>query len=354
MLKDLPFPPPFTLKGLIRTYKIVEKFRQGSCGAIYKTSCGLIVKVIPEELYSHEEFEIVTSISHPNMMHAIDVGKISLHNNKDQDTKQQDFVFYVMPMVIKSLEDMSRDNDLVHVSCHQKLVWVFELLDALIYLSNSGYIHGDIHPKNVLLHITPSFQSKLVFCDFNLSHNIKTMNEWIKFLNENDKHDNLSSFQKQFRTSTPPFSSPLSLYNNEYWRNKSDFDYLNKITKGDTPQDEDLCLSDVFAFAQLVTYILFNGDSFLGGYEIDTTDTTDVTIGLIKKDTNIKQIVQEYKMYLYAEDHETYFKEWYTDKVETYYKNVSPETNEQLEQTRYILNHFLRIKQADRNCFSTI
>jgi hypothetical protein len=50
MFKDLPFPPPFTLKGLIRTYKIVEKFKQGSCGTIYKTSCGLIVKVIPEEL----------------------------------------------------------------------------------------------------------------------------------------------------------------------------------------------------------------------------------------------------------------------------------------------------------------
>lgn len=342
MFKDLPFPPPFTLKGLIRKYKIVEKFKQGSCGSIYKTSCGLIVKVIPEELYSQEEFEIVTSISHPNMMHAIDVGKINL---QDQDNKQQDFVFYVMPMVIKSLEDMSGDNDLVHVSCHQKLVWVFELLDALIYLSNSGYIHGDIHPKNVLLHITPSFQCKLVFCDFNLSHKIQTMNEWIKFL---DEHDNLSSFQKQFRTSTPPFSSPLSLYNNEYWRNKSDFNYLNVITKGDVPHNEDLCLSDVFAFAQLATYILFNGDSFLGGYEIDSIT------GLVKKDTNIKQILQEYKLYLYAENQETYFKDWYDNKVKTYYKDESSKIKEQLEQTRYILNHFLRIKQADRNCFSTI
>ena len=146
-------------------YKILEKLGSGGMAVVYKARCTLLdrlvtVKVLREELVSdgefvrrfHREAQAVAKLSHPNIVNVYDVG-------------QEDGVPYIVMEYIEgeTLKDLIRREGKLEPK--RALDIAVQICAALEHAHESGIIHRDIKPQNIL--ITP--QGRVKVTDFGIA-----------------------------------------------------------------------------------------------------------------------------------------------------------------------------------------
>jgi len=239
-LKKLPLP--YSILSSRGSYVLQSILAYGSGGYVFKSHDNSAIKIVPFEELSADELFILTNIHHPNLIHAFDHGIVRLPLSVAQY-----YYFFALPLAPHTMQNISIKD----VSFAQKIHWIQDLYCGLRFLHEHSYVHGDIHPKNVLI----NSRNQAQFTDFNLSYNVadyKTATSQI---------------------CTPPFCSPLSLVNNEWVKDPLQAQAIQLHCDENIKRRlHDKC--DLFAFGQLMTWILFSGDSFLmGSGGIDDIDS---------------------------------------------------------------------------------
>jgi serine/threonine protein kinase len=240
LLQSVKLPLVFTT--LRATYVAHEMLARGNGGYVFRISNHLVVKVIPHVELSADELYILTNLHSAHLLHAVDHGLILLHLS----SQLRYFYFFILPYHPQVLQQIS----FAHTHFTQRIQYIRHIYSGLMHLNHHSFVHGDLHPKNVMI----SHVDQALLIDFNLSYNI---------------HDNLV---KSCPVSTLPFCSPLSLINNGWVKNAQLRQQLLLDLK-ETLADRTHAKCDLFAFAQLVSWILFDGDSFLIGSSLQDIDT---------------------------------------------------------------------------------
>jgi len=306
---------PFTVQSIGATYICRSKIGTGATGDIYKTDCNHALKLIPCSSISPEEMYILTNVHHAHIIRALDFGVTQAKLSTTKPGYRPFYYnFFVMPLGVQTLYEM----DLNIVPFAQRIKWIRQIYSALRHLYTLGHIHGDIHPKNVLL--MPN--DDVVLIDFNLSYHI--MDEDVS----------------KSPTSTVPFCSPLSLLaSSKPETNKMYTKLLKGCTEPIGLKDQLKC--DSFAFAQLVTYILFNGESFM--HPVHTIDTVvfieQYTANMVAYNSLGSQYVYDYLQAMFE-------KYRIGDQLLFYCSNCCTSLN--LLGLFHLLINCLRFKQSDR------
>ena len=234
----------------IRRFVCCKVLGVGSGGSVYETECGHAVKVVHSVYAVDEEADVLCNLHHPGLLHALHHGTMVLMT---LDGKPVSFSYFVFPMAIGSLV-MPRKM-LQAIPFATKIGWIKQLYYALCALQDHGYLHGDLHPKNVLWWD----QATVKLCDFGLS------------FKHSANPTNVDDRVGEHYTCTFPFCSPLALLANEVHKagmkpeDAQEFAaYVESVSGVSSPQrDQRKC--DMFAFGQLISYLLFAGEHFLRG-----------------------------------------------------------------------------------------
>ena len=268
---------PFTLQSKKSSYVCVKEINKGSCGVIFQTRCGHAIKLITEENCSYEELYIMNKVQHPNLMHAIDYSCVWIHF--DHDDSHVLYYFIVMPFADSVLYSMP----LVSVPFIRKLEWIKDLYCALCTLDNHQYTHGDVHPKNILI-----INNRAILTDFNLS---------VSKLRQYSEHE-----LRSLRCCTLPFIDPLSLVQNGFLDFRPEDATLIELATNKPCWRRCVSKADIFAFGQLMCFILFNHHVFLWP----------------SKKTSVDKIVDQHVQYV--NDGPSFFQEYF--KTQSCYHNI--------------------------------
>jgi serine/threonine protein kinase len=329
---------PLTINTSRYQYTCVQKLGSGMYGSVFLTQCKRAVKLIEKSIVPLDEFKIVIEVpEHPNLVHAIDSGVHVMYEipRDGKPPKPVIYHFYVMEVAYCSMLSLSINI----INLRDKIRCIKDIYSALLHMKRHGYFHGDIHPKNILL-TSRSFQ----LCDFSLS---------LKYASSKQKLQDAV-------TSTIPFACPLAVIDNEYMFTPEYYKYL-QTTKDEllkpfefVPEkdlieaaceckytDKDMLACDVFAFAQLITYILFDAKSFLCGKTIFCTKT----------------IIEQYV--LYAREGQAFLDNYMKTSVEStyleaqvslYLQQIDPKSSFNVETLTNLLNNTLCMNPAKRWC----
>jgi len=241
VLRDVKFP--FVLQSSRATYIAYEHLASGNGGYIFRIDVCFVAKLVPFMELSGDETFILTQVHNPHLLHAIDHGIVKLSTAPSSTAPSSPyFYFFILPCMSATLQYLPMHT----VSFAQRIQWIRQLYCGLRALHLHKHVHGDIHPKNVLL----SPRNEMVWCDFNLSYGYD------------------EPLTQTYQISTPPYCSPLSLLNNGYI---TDVDEQRLLLThiGEKVEDRKHEKCDIFAFGQLCTYLLTsstcNNTSFLCG-----------------------------------------------------------------------------------------
>ena len=157
-------------KRAIAGYEIIEKLGQGGMGAVYKArqnSMARIValKILPKRFAKNKEFlqrfvreaRASAKLNHENIISGIDVGK------------SNGFYYFAMEFVDgESLDKtVAREGPMNEAKA---LEITLQIAMALDHAKNSGLVHRDVKPQNIML--TKKGLAKL--CDLGLAKNINS------------------------------------------------------------------------------------------------------------------------------------------------------------------------------------
>ena len=327
---------PLTINSSRYQYTCVQKIGSGVYGMVFLTQCKRAVKMIEKSMVPLDEFRIVIEVpEHPNLVHAIDSGVHVMYETYRADKPPRPVVyhFYVMEVAYCSMLNLSINI----INLRDKLRCVKDIYSALLHMKRHGYFHGDIHPKNILL-TSRGFQ----LCDFSLS---------LKY------NSNKQKLQDAV-TSTIPFACPLAVIDNEYFFTPEYYKYLQTTTdevikpfeflpEKDIIEaacerkytEKDMLACDVFAFAQLITYLIFDTKSFLCGQTIFCTKT----------------ILEQYVKY--AREGQAYLDPYIQHSIENnyleaqvtlYLQQIEPTSSFNTKTLTELLNHTLCMNPAKR------
>ena len=329
------FVLPLSINSSRASYTLRYKIGSGSTSEVFATDCGHAVKLVEFTATSAEEYHILTNFNHPNLIHAFDHGITKIFCFQDDKQQQVAPVFYfyfVMRCSTTSMLSFSVRQSPFFL----RIKYIKDIYRGLRFLINNHHIHGDIHPKNILM----MQNGDCMLCDFNLSYS--PLDVSVKFC----------------ETSTVPFCSPLSLINNGYLLTdecKQQFDQCTTDQKkqmvyqykpGKTMMDialnekidvRDQQKCDVFAFGQLMTYILFNEKSFCMG-----SDMSDAA-GYI---SNLIEFCKQGEQMLYTYLNNCLHVYQISESIQVYSSTTSTSLN--VSTLFNVLVGCLRLKQADR------
>ena len=140
-------------------FQIVRTIAKGSYGSIYLTKDNKALKVIEnvgmEGIRSLRELDIMSRISHPNLMHA---EKIVTEFDK------QTLISKVGILMERAERDLNKAMYDGKLSIEDRISILHQITLGLSALHESGYLHLDLKPLNILL-----FQNRARITDFGLS-----------------------------------------------------------------------------------------------------------------------------------------------------------------------------------------
>ncbi|MBU3158526.1 Stk1 family PASTA domain-containing Ser/Thr kinase [Clostridium frigoris] len=136
---------------LLNRYEVLENIGEGGMGTVYKAKCHVLnrfvaVKILKKELSNDEEFisrfkreaTSIAKLSHPNIVNVYDV------------CEDNDVNFIVMEYVDgKTLKQIIKKNG--RFTSKKTLDIVFQISKALSCVHESGVIHRDIKPDNIMI-----------------------------------------------------------------------------------------------------------------------------------------------------------------------------------------------------------
>lgn len=142
-------------------YTVIKKLGEGGYGSVYLTKAADGEELAVKELEVKEkgfpsliEAYIMSAISHPNLVHAIEI------------VAEQDKCFIYQPLAKCDLGHFCRKKrNLPSPSTLRE--WSFSLVQAIACLHQQGIVHGDVKGSNVLL-----FNNDIKLTDFGLSQKI--------------------------------------------------------------------------------------------------------------------------------------------------------------------------------------
>jgi serine/threonine protein kinase len=300
----------------IRRFVCSKVIGKGSGGTVYETQCGHAVKVVHQVYAVTEEADVLCNIRHPNLLHALYHGQMKLVT---VDHKPVAFLYYVFEMARSSL--VVPRAMLQSLPFILKINWIKQVYLALCALQDYGYVHGDLHPKNVLWWDTTTIK----LCDFGLSF----------------KYNDVGTDEEETNcTCTFPFCSPLALIANDIHEDTmnpedaKDFQRYVEQISGVSVMDRDHRKCDMFVFGQLISYLLFGGEHFLRG---DLNKSAQTALG---------EFVD------YVDNPEGYFDSWWSYVSTKYNVEKECETYGNLsltpEDVQSVLRGLLEINESIR------
>ncbi len=133
-------------------YEIIEKIGEGGMSIVYKAKCRLLnrfvaIKVLRAEFVKDDEFvkrfekesQAAASLSHNNVVGIYDVGY------------EEDIYYIVMELMnCKTLKDYIQSKT-TYMSNEEIIAITLQIASALEHAHNTGIIHRDIKPQNILI-----------------------------------------------------------------------------------------------------------------------------------------------------------------------------------------------------------
>lgn len=308
---------PFTLMTSSNVYVCNDVIGYGSSGTVFKTSCERAIKFMHISDASYTEAVISTQIRNDYITPTIEVGHVRMKvQMPEQNFVDHDFVFLIMPLAITILPCVSLKSTMLQ----SKLDLIKNVFVGLSTLHSHHYAHGDLHPKNILI-----FKQHAALCDFNLSINVKA--PWTR------------DTKKDIVTCTLPFSSPLSVCKNRFFDQEPSVVKMIIKASGVEADERNYQACDVFCFGQLITYILFDAESFLCGNTI----------------FDVEGSLKQYKEYCTIGSYffESYFvkqcvKGELVQQIREYRTIVGTRAKITVESLNYVLRLCLSIKESER------
>ena len=228
--------------------------------------------------------------------------------------------------------------------------WIKQILHGLLKLKQYRFVHGDIHPKNILLfesHLSDSNIKDVMhtqscnvkLCDFNLSH----------FVPQDPTEDQLEDMQA-VNTCTFPFISPFGLIYNDYVPKRSKLHHtIEKVSK-EMYSNRDLFACDVFAFGLLITHILFNEHMLFNPDNHYYKTIEHVTSGCLKEMKHYFKDPSGINLFFYINTQ--YHRHNMKPEVEAYQQYLETHNHAQttfdLGTISYVLEKCLQVQQRKR------
>lgn len=152
------------LKTAFDEYTIVEQIGEGGNGTVYKATdsdnLSVAVKVVPKNISKEKlkrfKNEIYFCLKNPNdyIINVLDNGVYS--------DEKQEYIFYVMPLYVKSLRQLMKEG----ISADQSMKAFADICKGLAFAHSKGCIHRDLKPENILF----DGKNHYIIADFGIAH----------------------------------------------------------------------------------------------------------------------------------------------------------------------------------------